>query len=1118
MICFLTVLHIIFAADEPPAPTGVASGLFLNYLQDLVHKHVAQNYLQPSSDTPVTYKSVHENVRCTGSKVLTKGKVKTASECQAKCTHNQQCNYYAFWKVRKYCETYDSCKTFAPDGNNLITVYKKLTECEIASETYLPAIVSSFPDDAVRNDPPGKNIACKCITNRMMVCGIFIDPGSRRWDIVEARLDRNQPIEKLIPFLQIPSPTGDRRPQIAYIPPEAAEDWNKSSGKKTPIGAEINVLPLTHCIKLEICTEGTPAMPMWKSEKGWCPFLVEPFRSGDPVYILNSQVSDVIAGTPMPCIAASGMRTWSVLNNAVPFPDPFGRERGRHMLLHEDYTMFFIFDDTDMATGLCSPEPVKEQKSPDVRTKKARKRAAKKEKQAEASQMGSASSAEPDPSALSPGLVHSDSPPSDVPDIPEPSTQSESAPAPADYPSIIPASLRDPRKLIEMVRSAMTPGLPQMKASQGPIIKPSGQELQSTGSTPSDAGPSGVQPGEKPPTSASDLLASVKAAAAGLLSDISDTQASVTPSSPKTAEGGNPIEAGGFTTKEMAKSSKQIEGMSADAFLKMFSNNLRPAKLTGIKKISSRKDRDTSRSSGGSPEKSPQELLKIVAGMSSNSESSESEGDILYSDDDSQESRTIGPTGLSAAELAAVVQSGIPARRGGEAGPSGSARRSEEAGQSGPSGQSVADLLDYIQKEDEKVKMLGPTGLSHDELAQKIEGAHLDIKPKSAPVSPIPSPEVAPPEIPPPEQEPGPSSPKDVHSPASLPQGSGSDLNPSGSASNENPESSGTQDSSSPDKARPPLSLSERLKRKQSRLKKGIPKDFLSTPEGSPEHTPPASDLDTKPKSAPASPIPSPEVVPPEIPPLEQEPGPSSPGANEQEPRSWESVQARRRYRQKRREKKKLEKPQEVEDREITGDVAGPSTQLQEPKRSPPLSGNKDYTSAGSPDIESSSLNDPSLDPEPKLEANEELAPSVQAFFDSVRQSQSQASSPVEQVLPSVSQESQSVQASPIMTDQSSQTRPYNEDDVDFSQGRSGSRQTWRKQTIDAPRGSNNAQVSSKNEKNFKFSTYFFGFFTMLIFFYIFIFHIMNIFQHSHQENIYIEFDSQTFDINRMQT
>ena len=118
-----------------------------------------------------------------------------------------------------------------------------------------------------------------------------------------------------------------------------------------------------------------------------------------------------------------------------------------------------------MATGLCSPEPIKEQKSPDVRTKKARKRAAKKEKQAEASQMGSASSAEPAPSSLSPGPVHSDSPPSDVPDVPGPSTQSESAPAPANYPSIIPASLRDPRKLIEMVRNAMAPGLPQREGS-----------------------------------------------------------------------------------------------------------------------------------------------------------------------------------------------------------------------------------------------------------------------------------------------------------------------------------------------------------------------------------------------------------------------------------------------------------------------------------------------------------------------------------------------------------------------------------------------------------------------------------------------------------------------------
>merc|ERR1719320_1526892 len=94
------------------------------------------------------------------------------------------------------------------------------------------------------------------------------------------------------------------------------------------------------------------------------------------------------------------------------------------------------------------------------------------------------------------------------------------------------------------------------------------------------------------------------------------------------------------------------------------------------------------------------------------------------------------------------------------------------------------------------------------------------------------------------------------------------------------------------------------------------------------------------------------------------------------------------------------------------------------------------------------------------------------------------------------------------MTEQSSQTEPYNEDDTDFSEGRSTSRQTWRKQTIDAPRGSNNSQVAAANKETYKFSSCFFGLITILTFFYIFIFHIMNIFQHSEQNNIYIEFDS----------
>jgi len=52
------------------------------------------------------------------------------SHCRDRCFQDHSCGFYAFWRKRNWCETYETCTSQSQDGNAQISVYQRLTECE----------------------------------------------------------------------------------------------------------------------------------------------------------------------------------------------------------------------------------------------------------------------------------------------------------------------------------------------------------------------------------------------------------------------------------------------------------------------------------------------------------------------------------------------------------------------------------------------------------------------------------------------------------------------------------------------------------------------------------------------------------------------------------------------------------------------------------------------------------------------------------------------------------------------------------------------------------------------------------------------------------------------------
>jgi len=302
----------------------------------------------------VDFAPAYQNVRCDDDKI-SKGKVRNVVECKQQCIMDKDCNYFAFWKDRKWCETYNRCTSFSPDRDNIITVYRRLNECEVSYEAYMPKIAEQFIGDSViAKGPPRKNLHCKCTTKSWMICAIFVKAGSQQESIVRARLDPyTQSTEDFEPFVVMASPSNQYSP-ICYVAPLPIQ----TVGGVKALAAEMAVITNGDmmCIDLQMCKEGTPGHEEWKTPKGIDPIQGEPFRSGDPVYILNTDIPEMQSGALVPCLKVAGLRAYSMGNEGKGFIDPFYRRNRETLLVRKDYTIFFAFDETDRASNICQDQ------------------------------------------------------------------------------------------------------------------------------------------------------------------------------------------------------------------------------------------------------------------------------------------------------------------------------------------------------------------------------------------------------------------------------------------------------------------------------------------------------------------------------------------------------------------------------------------------------------------------------------------------------------------------------------------------------------------------------------------------------------------------------------------
>merc|ERR1719397_1540246 len=109
----------------------------------------------------------------------------------------------------------ESCEHQDSDGENIIHVYKRMSQCDVAHAVYLKLIPKQFPAGMVKPEIPSPNFHCKCISRAWMFCVIYVAPGTQESGAITSKLNRNDP-EHMKPFSTLPSRTRppDLRPII----------------------------------------------------------------------------------------------------------------------------------------------------------------------------------------------------------------------------------------------------------------------------------------------------------------------------------------------------------------------------------------------------------------------------------------------------------------------------------------------------------------------------------------------------------------------------------------------------------------------------------------------------------------------------------------------------------------------------------------------------------------------------------------------------------------------------------------------------------------------------------------------------------------------------------------
>jgi len=268
------------------------------------------------------YRKMYENVRCVDAPAIKKGPARGGFEdCKRSCSGDSQCEFIAYYRERKWCESFADCAKQEPDGDNIIAVWKRLSYCDVAHEAYMRQIPTFFPDGVIRASQPDPNFHCKCTSSIWMFCAIFAHENTEEWSILTDKLDRRDE-EKMKPFFILGTLKDDQQEDDRPI------IFRGAKVHSTSINAEIEVKPSTRCFHINKCIRG--------SKGGVCGFTKKHFSSGDPVYVDKKRKGDIeIRGIPIPCYSLVGVRMGEFELNL--------------------FSLYIVFDDKDMATGICDP-------------------------------------------------------------------------------------------------------------------------------------------------------------------------------------------------------------------------------------------------------------------------------------------------------------------------------------------------------------------------------------------------------------------------------------------------------------------------------------------------------------------------------------------------------------------------------------------------------------------------------------------------------------------------------------------------------------------------------------------------------------------------------------------
>jgi len=292
---------------------------------------------------------VAEDVQCENAELVMNKRSMNFLDCKQRCIQSESCSHFAYWNKEKKCEAYVDCPSVGPDEDKKIQLWMRYTTCDLAiSYAYLRLLEQAFTKGTVViTSEKDKNMQCSCMTAQWMICAIFIDLDSedgRQQYIakqVMEKLNRDDP-RALRPFAIMPSDLKHVIPPIVYRGAFENDDL---------IYSEIMTVPTSRCLHLNICIMGTPG--------GICPLLGTAMGSGEAVYILKSEEKIVASGKPVVCLSAAGVRITATADmDNMGFIDPLGREGGRRLFLKDDYEIYFLFDDEDLATGICKDNAI----------------------------------------------------------------------------------------------------------------------------------------------------------------------------------------------------------------------------------------------------------------------------------------------------------------------------------------------------------------------------------------------------------------------------------------------------------------------------------------------------------------------------------------------------------------------------------------------------------------------------------------------------------------------------------------------------------------------------------------------------------------------------------------